>query len=360
MRGPGPFAVRDLHVATAPSAQQQPVEQGLPLSRGAGSRITASVLGNPLLVALEALARDVAGMVAFDEGVPQLALHLTLSLDRVVILVEAFLRLSAPVGIDPRIGRVGEQGVDVAVARDLPAHLVPAADLGGKGNPILDQGHMRLVNRSQPIETIEDQTDRLHHLLVRGDLHPSGFVPDVPRGKPPAQLSAPGLAADGLDQTLLDDMKLGLAHRGLESQEQAVVVAAGVVQTLAVGDQGEGDRTDVEQMIPVPVGAGETRDFECEDQANLAQRHIGDHGLEADPVAARAGSGNAEIFIHLDHAFARPTEVDRVMRQSPLSLLGLEVLADLAGRGLTDVDAGQPGVLARGDLLTIHDSRPPG
>jgi hypothetical protein len=76
-------------------------------------------------------------------------------------------------------------------------------------------------------------------------------------------------------------------------------------------------------------------------------------------LAARPGGGDAEVFVDLDHALPGPAKINGVMRQGPLSLLGLEVLADLAGRGLTNVHVGQPGALARGDLLTIHDSCPP-
>jgi hypothetical protein len=129
---------------------------------------------------------------------------------------------------------------------------------------------MGLLNRPQLIEAIEDQADRLHHLVVRSDLRPSSFVPDVSRGKPTTELSTPRLGADGLDQALLDDMKLGLAHRGLQPQEQAVVVGAWVVQALTVGNQSEGDRADVEQMIPVTIRAGETGDFQRQDEADLA------------------------------------------------------------------------------------------
>ena len=73
--------------------------------------------------------------------------------------------------------------MDVAIARDLPAHLAPAALLDGEDNPVLYQRDMRLLNRSQLVETLEDQADRLHHLVVRSDLRPSDFVPGVSRGK---------------------------------------------------------------------------------------------------------------------------------------------------------------------------------
>jgi hypothetical protein len=78
-----------------------------------------------LLIAFKALQRDVAGMVAFDEGVPLLACHLALSFDRVVILVEALVRLSASVGVHPRMVPVAT-GVGLTVSPDRKTFLFTA------------------------------------------------------------------------------------------------------------------------------------------------------------------------------------------------------------------------------------------
>ena len=78
--------------------------------------------------------------------------------------------------------------------------------------------------------------------------------------------------------------------------------------------------------------------------------------MEADPIAARAGGRDAEVFVDLDHALAGPAEKDSVIGQGSLSLLGFEVLANLAGEDDGRLRVGQPllGNLTRIFVETVH------
>ena len=71
-------------------------------------------------------------------------------------------------------------------------------------------------------------------------------------------------------------MKLRLAHRSLQSQHQTVVVVARVIQAVGVGDQGVGQRAQIQQVIPVGVTPGQARHLLAQHQSDVAQPDRGD------------------------------------------------------------------------------------
>jgi hypothetical protein len=84
---------------------------------------------------------------------------------------------------------------------------------------------------------------------------PGGEIPHEARWQPATELAARSLGAHGLDQSLLQDVELGLAHGRLESEKEPVVEGAWIVDAFGIGDECAGDRTDVEQMVPIVVAA---------------------------------------------------------------------------------------------------------
>jgi hypothetical protein len=66
------------------------------------------------------------------------------------------------------------------------------------------------------------------------------------------QLPALGLVQSSLIHALTQDMQLGLAERPFQSQQQAVIVVARVVQPIVIRQQGVEQGAQFQQLIPVP------------------------------------------------------------------------------------------------------------
>ena len=65
------------------------------------------------------------------------------------------------------------------------------------------------------------------------------------------------------------------------------MVEPGIIEPLAVGDQGAEDRADFQQLIPIAVVARQAGGIKAEDQANAGQANFREQPLEA---AARSTS----------------------------------------------------------------------
>jgi hypothetical protein len=91
---------------------------------------------------------------------------------------------------------------------------------------------------------------------------------------------APGI------QPLADEMEFGFTHGAFESQQEPIIKEPRVVNPVVVGDQGAKDGGQVEQMIPVTVIAGKSRDLVAEDDADMAQRDLRNQILKALAIVA--------------------------------------------------------------------------
>ena len=82
-------------------------------------------------------------------------------------------------------------------------------------------------------------------------------------------------------QSQLDLVQLGLAHDPGQAEQQAIVVSAGVIEALAIGNQHPEQRAQFQQLMPIAVVAGEPRGIEAQHQPRFAQADLGDQPLEA-------------------------------------------------------------------------------
>jgi hypothetical protein len=131
-------------------------------------------------------------------------------------------------------------------------------------------------------------------------------------------------------------VQLGLRHRALEPEQQAVVELAGVIEPILVADQRARQRADLEQPVPVGVVARQPRDLEPEHDPGAAHPDLGDQLLEALAVGRR-GAGPALVGVDHDDPLGRPAERDRALAQRVLALGRLAVQGHLAQRRLTHI-----------------------
>jgi hypothetical protein len=72
-----------------------------------------------------------------------------------------------------------------------------------------------------------------------------------------AQLAALGFLALTRVQPHFELMQLGFAHHPRQPQEQAIMITAGVIALLAIGNQGAEYGTQLDQSIPSAIVASE-------------------------------------------------------------------------------------------------------
>ncbi len=291
---PAATAIAHLHPPAATTAEQEPLQQRPAFARRAGSRSLA--VGRDLaLVALELLPREVALVMILDQHRPLLRGPAAQALDRSLRRIERFDDLAPAVDVGPGVERIPQQAIQVAFVRRLEARAVAGTAQDGHLDPVGEQRAVGGPHGTELLEAGEDPLDRRPHLRVRVLHQAAGVVPDVTRTRPEAERAPLRLAAHRFDQALLHHVQLGFTHRPFQAQQQPIVVGPRVVDPFGIADQRLTDRADVEQMVPIPVAPRNARDVEAENQADLSQRRLGDHLVEAGALAA-AGRGLAQAW----------------------------------------------------------------
>ena len=102
--------------------------------------------------------------------------------------------------------------------------------------------------------------------------------------------------------------------RALQAEQQSAVRAAGIIDAVAVGDQATAQAADIEQRIPIRAVAGETRDVDGQDQADLAEPDASDQLLEAAALRRRRPA-EPEVGIDDVDVSLVPSEFARALPQ---------------------------------------------
>jgi hypothetical protein len=145
--------------------------------------------------------------------------------------------------------------------RPTPDNLAmgrPVALAVGQGDAVVDQVAQHAVDAATALEDIEDKVDSVADPLVGIERHLARGALEIAARQVEAELTSLGLVPAPLLEPGTHDVQLGLAHRALEPEQQPVVVEGRIVDAIAVGDQRAGERADLEQVVPVAAGPGET------------------------------------------------------------------------------------------------------
>lgn len=123
-------------------------------------------------------------------------------------------------------------------------------------------------------------------------------------------------------------MQLRLAHDAGQAQQQAVVVGARIVKPLAIRNEHAEHRAQFEQLMPVPVIAGQARSVEAHHKTGVAKADLGNELLETMTIHT-ASTGFAQILINDLDTFRRPAQTNGTIDEAVLQLRALLVLAHL-------------------------------
>ena len=237
------------------------------------------------------------------------------------------------------VGGVAQGLLNGLVAGFQPADLPAGHARGttGQQHPVIQQRQHHLPGRPEFGEAPEDAADRLADRLVCRHDHLAVLVIVQPDRQRDLQLALGGLVLQAQGEPGADQVQLGLRHRPLQPQDEPVVEVARMVDTVGVGDQGVGQRTQVKQLIPVGVVAGQPGHLDPQDDPDLPQADIGDQLLEPQPPI-RAGTGLAQVSVDGNDLGGVPAQVPGPFGQLVLACQALGVHHHLGLGRLTDVD----------------------
>ena len=153
------------------------------------------------------------------------------------------------------------------------------------------------------------------------------------------QFTTFGFADDACDQATAQRMHFQFRDRAFQTEQQPAIDRAGIIHTVAIGDQAAGVAAEIEQLVPVGAVAGQTRRFVGEDHANLAQRHLSGELLKAESPGGGRGRATG-IVIDDRHVLLVPTQLTSTLLHRILQSLALGVVEHLMLARLSDVNHG--------------------
>ena len=217
----------------------------------------------------------------------------------------------------------------------------PGDPLGGitrrqnrQRNLLLPEPHEHLPDRLELREPTEHQADCLLDT-------PIGILFDqiaprlrVAHGHGQEEFASTCLLLHRFDGALAEDRKLHLAHRPLHAEQQSVVRRGRIVYAVLVDDDRADQAAKLQQGVPVTPVAGQARRLHRHDGADAPLADRREQPLEA--RAPDAASRSPEIIVNdLD---VLPAKQSRSVGKAVLPTLALQIVSDLLGRRLPDVD----------------------
>jgi hypothetical protein len=261
-------------------------------------------------------------------------------------------------GIGAGIDGIVEETEDGVVDGQAPGEPVAPGGQGRQWEPLLPKPEQDLAGAAEFGEPLKHHAQGRLDPLVRVLLHPAVGAVDVADGQGEAEVAPAGLGEQALVGALAEPAQFRLTHGALEAQEQAVVQVSGVVGALRVQDDGIGQGAQLQELVPVPVVAGQARDLQAGDGPRPPEADRRHEALKA-CAARRRGAGLAQILVDDDDGL--PAEGAGLRGQVVLPAPAFLGMPHLSHRGLADVDQGGAREVLGADLLaTPHDLAPPG
>ena len=114
-------------------------------------------------------------------------------------------------------------------------------------------------------ERLEQHSDRVLHLLIRVEHHPSRGVVNEADRHAALQFAAPRFVQHAPNQPGAEHVEFRFAHGALQAQQQAIIEMRGIVHPVFIQDERVGQRADLQEPMPVRRVAREARDLQAHD-----------------------------------------------------------------------------------------------
>src|SRR5262249_6910837 len=128
------------------------------------------------------------------------------------------------------------------------------------------------------------------------------------------EFATPGLVPLSGEHATFENMKLGLAHRSLEPEQEPVVVVAGIVEPILVGQERLKDRTQLQELVPVLARPCKTAHLDSQNEAHVIEAYLGEEPLETEPAFDRLATPTL-VLIDDEHPVCRPAQGHRATPQ---------------------------------------------
>lgn len=143
-----------------------------------------------------------------------------------------------------------------------------------------------------------------------------------------------------------------MCFRSIHAQQQSIIGEFGIIHGLGVNQQGSDDTAKLQQGMPVPAIARQSRCLNAEDRADLPVAQFAQEALKTGTRCT--GARDSEIVV--DHLNVLPAQRTRMIDEGVLPPLAFQVVLYLPRCGLADIHASSPRQVLSVDL--IH-RRPP-
>src|SRR5215203_1324292 len=207
-------------------------------------------------------------------------------------------------------------------------------------------------------ERLEHKLEPLLYLDVRIlDDHPARIADKTDR-QSKSKLAALGFCQKACSQAAADRVQFKLGDGPLQTEEQATIGAAGVIDPVSIGDEAGAQPTNVQEWIPVGTIAREARHIDRQDEPDFAEPDPANELLEA---AALCGGGTAQAEIGIDNIdiSVMPSEFAGALPKRILQAQAFLIADRLMGCRLSDVDNRLARQMCRLDQFGFHEKSPP-
>jgi len=354
----GSIAIADTKLSSAPRAAEKTDQQSFAAANGAAAHepFAVGVVGNQGLIPLEVGPRNIALVVIRDQNAPASPIALHAPQDVLSPVLDDDAHRSSPEGVGAGVDRVGQNMMHGRIHRRFPNDPlgVVANRQDGQRNLLLPEPHEHLPDRLEFRKPAEHQADGLLDA-------PIGILFDqvaprlhVAHGHGQEEFAPTRLLLHRFDRALAEDGKLHLAHRPLHAEQQPVVRGGRIVYAVFVDDDRADQAAKLQQGVPVTPVAGQARRLHGHDGADTPFADRREQPLE--PRAPNAAGRSAEIVV--DNLDVLPTKQSRPVGKAVLSTLALQIVRDLLGRRLPNIDNCAASQMVRRYLR--HRTPPPG
>ena len=238
------------------------------------------------------------------------------------------------------------------------ALVQPLSNAAGEPETLLAEQLCGLHRRSGPVEGLKDQAHRSLYFRVRIE-NQNAVVPiDQTDRRPHLKLAAPCFVDYSASHSGFEEVQFRLRHSPLQSEQEPVVEVCRIIDSILIENERAGQRTQLDQPMPVCGVPGQARDLQPHHQACLAKGDLTDQFLKPVP-AGRLCTRLTEIAVEYVNTFKRPAQRDRAITQGILALRALRILQDLARCGLSNVEISIVRQMLLGNFQFRHAENPP-
>src|SRR5215470_14104934 len=225
----------------------------------------------------------------------------------------------------------------------------------GQRNALVSQPHVHLTNAVEFSKLGNYQAQSFLYPPVRILFDPITPGPHIACRDTEKQRTATRFLLQCFLRTLTKERQLKLAHGAFHTEQQAIIGVPRIIDSVLVYDDGPDKSTELNQRVPVAAVTSQPRHFDREYRTDAAFADRGQQALEARPIDASARA--AEVIVDdLDYS---PAELPGTIGEPVLTPAALQIVQQLIGRRLADVDKGAAAQMIRRDLGHHQSSWPP-